>query len=117
MTYNGLHFRSFSIITARNPAPSGKKARISKNSSAPISATSPASPTSIRTSGCSPIGAKLNGTTYGLSAKDTGITNDANLYATETINNLKCPLELHLGVITVSQETNKIVEGLPELEI
>lgn len=49
--------------------------------------------------------------------KDSGITNDANLWATETMNNPKYPLELFLRVITVSLETMKIVEKLPKLEI
>jgi predicted helicase len=49
--------------------------------------------------------------------KDSGITNDANLWATETMNNPKYPLELFLRVVTVSLETNRIVAGLPELEI
>jgi predicted helicase len=49
--------------------------------------------------------------------KDSGITNDANLYATETMQNSKYPLELLLRVCTVSQETNKIVASLPALNI
>jgi predicted helicase len=49
--------------------------------------------------------------------KDSGITNDANLWATETMHNPKYPLELFLRVITVSLETLKIVAGLPELDI
>ncbi|WP_294219714.1 type ISP restriction/modification enzyme [Prosthecobacter sp.] len=49
--------------------------------------------------------------------KDSGITNDANLWATETMNNPKYPLELFLRVITVSLETMKIVNGLPKLDI
>ena len=49
--------------------------------------------------------------------KDSGITNDANLWATETMGNAKYPLELFLRVITVSLETMKVVNGLPELEI
>ncbi len=49
--------------------------------------------------------------------KASGITNDANLWATETMGNPKYPLELFLRVVTVSLETNKIVAGLPELEI
>ena len=49
--------------------------------------------------------------------KDSGITNDANLWATETMNNPKYPLELLLRVITVSLETMKIVDGLPKLDI
>ena len=49
--------------------------------------------------------------------KDSGITNDANLWATETMNNPKYPLELFLRVITVSLETMKIVHGLPKLDI
>lgn len=49
--------------------------------------------------------------------KDSGIVNDANLWATETMGNAKYPLELFLRVITVSLETSKIVKGLPVLEI
>ena len=49
--------------------------------------------------------------------KDSGITNDANLWATETMHNPKYPLELLLRVVTVSIETNRIVAALPELEI
>lgn len=49
--------------------------------------------------------------------KASNITNDANLWATETMGDAKYPLELFLRVITVSLETNKIVAGLPELEI
>lgn len=49
--------------------------------------------------------------------KDSGIVNDANLWATETMGNPKYPLELFLRVITVSLETMKVVEGLPELDV
>lgn len=49
--------------------------------------------------------------------KKSGIVNDANLWATETMNNAKYPLELFQRVITVSLETMKIVKGLPELDI
>ncbi len=49
--------------------------------------------------------------------KDSGITNDANLWATETMGNAKYPLELFLRVVTVSLETMKIVAGLPELKL
>jgi predicted helicase len=49
--------------------------------------------------------------------KDSGITNDANLWATETMGNAKYPLELFLRVVTVSLETMKVVEGLPGLDI
>ena len=49
--------------------------------------------------------------------KDSGIVNDANLWATETMNNAAYPLELLLRVITVSLETMKIVNNLPKLEI
>ena len=45
--------------------------------------------------------------------KDSGIVNDANLYATETMGNAKYPLELLLRVITVSLKTTEIVAGLP----
>ncbi|MGR3041661.1 type ISP restriction/modification enzyme [Vibrio vulnificus] len=48
--------------------------------------------------------------------KASGIVNDANLWATETMNNAKYPLELVLRVITVSLETMKIVDSLPKLD-
>ena len=48
--------------------------------------------------------------------KDSGITNDANLWATETMANPKYPLELLQRVITVSLETMKIVASLPALK-
>ena len=48
--------------------------------------------------------------------KDSGIVNDANLWATETMGNAKYPLELFLRVITVSLETMKIVDSLPALQ-
>jgi predicted helicase len=49
--------------------------------------------------------------------KASGIVNDANDWATETMNNPKYPLELLLRVITVSVKTLKIVRSLPSLEI
>ncbi|ATI38443.1 DEAD/DEAH box helicase [Acinetobacter baumannii] len=49
--------------------------------------------------------------------KDSGIVNDANDWAIETMNNPAYPLELFLRVITVSLETMKIVKALPRLEI
>ena len=49
--------------------------------------------------------------------KDSGIVNDANDYANETMKNPAYPLELFQRVITVSLETMNIVRGLPLLEI
>jgi len=49
--------------------------------------------------------------------KKSGIQNDANLWATETMGNAKYPLELLLRVITVSLETMKVVNGLPMLDL
>lgn len=49
--------------------------------------------------------------------KDSGIVNNANDWATETVGNPAYPLELFLRVITVSLETMKIVKGLPKLDI
>jgi predicted helicase len=49
--------------------------------------------------------------------KDSGIVNDANDYANETMNNPAYPLELFQRVITVSLETMKIVKALPSLDI
>ena len=49
--------------------------------------------------------------------KDSGIVNDANDWAVETMGNPRYPLELLLRVVTVSVETVKIVKGLPGLDI
>lgn len=49
--------------------------------------------------------------------KDSGIVNNANDWAIETMNNPAYPLELFLRVITVSLETMKIVKSLPKLDI
>ena len=48
--------------------------------------------------------------------KASGIVNDANHYATETVGDPSYPLKLLACVIRVSMETNRIVEGLPEPE-
>ncbi|AIP27538.1 putative helicase [Burkholderia thailandensis E264] len=47
----------------------------------------------------------------------SGIVNDANDYAIETMNNPRYPLELFQRVVTVSLETMKIVKSLPHLDI
>jgi len=49
--------------------------------------------------------------------KDSGIENDANRYAIETMNNPAYPLELFQRVISVSLRTMEIVRGLPKLEV
>lgn len=49
--------------------------------------------------------------------KDSGIVNDANDWAIETMGDAKYPLNLFLRVITVSLETMKIVRSLPKLDI
>jgi predicted helicase len=49
--------------------------------------------------------------------KDSGIVNDANDWAIETMSNPRYPLELFQRVITVSLETMKIVNTLPKLDI
>ncbi|AHI27615.1 DNA helicase restriction enzyme Type III R subunit (plasmid) [Komagataeibacter xylinus E25] len=49
--------------------------------------------------------------------KASGIVNDANDWAIETMNDPRYPLDLFLRVITISLETMKIVKGLPALEI
>ena len=49
--------------------------------------------------------------------KDSGIENDANRYAIETMNNPAYPLELFQRVITVSLRTMEIVRGLPKLDV
>ncbi|MCE9600482.1 MAG: DEAD/DEAH box helicase family protein [Spirochaetia bacterium] len=49
--------------------------------------------------------------------KDSGIVNDANLWATETENNPKYILEMIQRITTVSLETMKIVKALPPLTI
>jgi len=49
--------------------------------------------------------------------KDSGIVNDANLWAKETMGDAAYPLKLFQRVITVSLETMKIVKSLPKLEL
>ncbi|WP_205665004.1 type ISP restriction/modification enzyme [Acetobacter cibinongensis] len=49
--------------------------------------------------------------------KASGIVNDANDWAVETMHNPRYPLELFLRVITISLETMKIVNNLPALDI
>jgi predicted helicase len=49
--------------------------------------------------------------------KDSGIVNDANDWAIETMGDPKYPLELFQRVVTVSLETQKIVGALPKLDI
>lgn len=49
--------------------------------------------------------------------KDSGIVNDANDWAVETMGNPRYPLELFQRVVTVSLETMKIIRSLPRLDI
>jgi predicted helicase len=49
--------------------------------------------------------------------KASGILNDANRYAIETMGDPAYPLKLFQRVITISLETMDIVRGLPKLEI
>ncbi|MFZ1810431.1 MAG: type ISP restriction/modification enzyme, partial [Candidatus Nitrotoga sp.] len=49
--------------------------------------------------------------------KDSGIVNDANDWAVETMGNPRYPLELFMRMVTVSLETMKIVNSLPALDI
>ena len=49
--------------------------------------------------------------------KASGIVNDANDWAIETMGNPKYPLELFQRVVTVSLKTMDIVKGLPALDI
>lgn len=49
--------------------------------------------------------------------KASGIVNDANDWAIETMKNPRYPLELFQRVVTVSLETMKIVKALPKLDI
>lgn len=49
--------------------------------------------------------------------KASGIVNDANRYAIETMGDPAYPLKLFQRVITISLETLAIVRGLPKLEI
>ncbi|WP_206478157.1 type ISP restriction/modification enzyme [Halomonas sp. KRD171] len=49
--------------------------------------------------------------------KKSGLVNDANDYATETMNDPAYQLKLFQRVVTVSLETMRIVRGLPTLDI
>jgi hypothetical protein len=50
---------------------------------------------------------------HAVAYKENGIVNDANLWATETMDNARFPLEIFQSVITVSLEAIKIVNALP----
>lgn len=49
--------------------------------------------------------------------KESGIENDANRYAIETMKNPAYPLELFQRIITVSLRTMEVVRGLPKLDV
>lgn len=49
--------------------------------------------------------------------KDSGIVNDANDWAIETMGNPRYPLELFQRVVTVSIETQRVVKELPKLKL
>jgi len=49
--------------------------------------------------------------------KDSGISNDANDWAAETMGDSRYPLDLFLRMVTVSLETARIVRSLPKLDI
>lgn len=49
--------------------------------------------------------------------KASGIVNDANRYAIETVGNPAYPLELFQRIITVSLDTMRIVRSLPPLDL
>ena len=49
--------------------------------------------------------------------KDSGIVNDANDWAVETMGNPRYPMELFQRVVTVSLQTMTIVRALPRLDI
>jgi hypothetical protein len=49
--------------------------------------------------------------------KASGIVNDANDYANETMKDPAYPLKLLMSVITVSMKTLEIVQSLPKLEV
>lgn len=47
----------------------------------------------------------------------SGIVNDANLYATETVGDPRYPFDLFCRIITVSLETMRVVRALPKLDV
>lgn len=49
--------------------------------------------------------------------KKSGIVNDANAYANETVGDPAYPLKLFQRIVTVSLQTMKIVRALPKLDI
>lgn len=53
----------------------------------------------------------------GCTGEASGIVNDTNAYANETMNNPAYPLELLARVVTVSLRTVEIVRNLPKLDI
>ena len=49
--------------------------------------------------------------------KASGIVNNANRYAVETVGDAAYPLKLLLRAVTVGIETARVIEGLPRLEL
>ena len=49
--------------------------------------------------------------------KASGIVNDSNRYAIETVGDAAYPFKLLLRIVRVSMETLRIVENLPKLEL
>ena len=49
--------------------------------------------------------------------KASGIINDSNRYAIETVGDAAYPFKLLLRIVRVSLETLRIVENLPKLEV
>lgn len=49
--------------------------------------------------------------------KASGIVNDSNRYAIETVGDAAYPFKLLLRIVRVSMETLRIVESLPKLEL
>ncbi len=54
--------------------------------------------------------------TFAHELRYSGITNEDNLWATETMGNPKYPQELFRRVVTVGLETMKVVNGLLKLD-
>ena len=66
---------------------------------------------------CSPNASAAHWKSNSSRAASSGIVNDANDWAVETMSNPRYPLELFQRVVTVSLETMRIARGLPALEL
>lgn len=93
-----------------------KAYRLKTLSKLPLTSTDAKSDPAMPKEGDALVICRADGTTDFL-VLGSGIVNDANDYANETVGDPRYPFDLLRRVITVSLETMKIVRELPPLDI